>query len=117
MEDNILVSVKKNIGLEEEYDVFDITLLTHINAGLSELSQIGVGPNPQTDIDHESLWSSLGIPQNILSMARSYIYLYVKMLFDPPATSFHIGAINEQMEKLVWRMNVAREETDYVAPV
>lgn len=116
MEDNILISTKKIIGLSENYDAFDLDVLTHINAAMSEVNQLGVGPSEQTMVDIDDNWSSLGIPTHQLAMVKTFIFLTVRLLFDPPATSFHINAAEEQIKKLAWRLNVSREETDYVEP-
>lgn len=116
MEDSILTSTKKILGLAEQYTAFDLDVTTHINAALSTLSQLGVGPTAGVFIqDASTNWSDLGIPANQLSMVRTYIYLKARMLFDPPTTSFHIEAMNEQIREHEWRLTVLRDEALAVA--
>lgn len=111
MEQSILTSTKKILGVQEYYTSFDLDIITHINAALSTVNQLGVGPAEGFAIeDDQAKWDDLGIPQNQLNMVRSYIFLKVRMLFDPPSTSFHIEAMNKQAEEYEWRLGVFRDE-------
>lgn len=111
LEDSILKTVKKNLGLEEDYDVFDFDIITHINSVFDDLTQLGLGPADDFFIeDGTANWSELFAGSARLNSIKTYVYLRVRLLFDPPATSFHIEAINAQLEKLEWRLNVRREE-------
>ncbi len=110
MEQSILTSTKKTLGVSANYTAFDLDIITHINSALSTLNQLGVGPIGGFMIeDSSSDWSDLDIPQNQLSMARSYVFLKVRMLFDPPATSFHIEAMEKQIQEYEFRLNLFRE--------
>jgi hypothetical protein len=112
MENSILKSTKKVLGLADGYTAFDLDVLTHINAAFSVLNDLGVGPVGGYFVEDDAAeWSSLGLPQNQLSMVRTYIYLKTRMLFDPPTTSFLIDATNKQIEQLEWRLNVNRENS------
>lgn len=114
MEDSILISIKKILGVAANYDVFDLDILTHINMAFATLNQLGVGPTDVVMVtDDTVLWSELGIPNNQLSLIRTYISLKTRMLFDPPNTSFVIEAMNKQINELEWRLNVFREEATY----
>lgn len=120
MENSILSSTKKILGIGEAYTAFDLDILTHINATLAILNDLGIGPDPMIVVgDASTEWSELQLPDNQLSMVRTYVFLKVRMLFDPPSTSFHIEAMNKQIEQLEWRLNVIQEVIDhpYVAPV
>lgn len=111
MEESILISTKKNLGLESSYTAFDLDVLTHINAAFSTLNQLGVGPPEGFFVeDSSAVWSEFGVPPNQLHTVKSYIYLKVRMLFDPPTTSFHTEAMNRQIAEYEWRLNVFREE-------
>lgn len=111
MENSILTSTKKILGLAAEYTAFDLDVITHINTALSVLNQLGVGPAAGFVIEDQTpVWDDLGLPQNQLNMVRTYIYLKVRMLFDPPTTSFLIDAMNKQIEEHEWRLSVFREE-------
>jgi hypothetical protein len=107
---SILESVKKNLGMHEDDTSFDQDVLTHINSVFADLSQLGLGPVEGYMIEgSEETWDSyLGGDPNLNSV-KSYVYLRVRLLFDPPATSFLMSAMNEQIQKLEWRLNVQRE--------
>ncbi len=110
MESSILISTKKILGVAANYTAFDLDIITHINSALSTLDQLGVGPVLGFAIeDDTSLWSDLAIPQNQLSMVRTYIFIKTRMLFDPPTTSFLIDAMNKQIQEHEWRLSVFRE--------
>ncbi len=110
MESSILISTKKILGVAANYTAFDLDIITHINSALSTLDQLGVGPVLGFAIeDDTALWSDLAIPQNQLSMVRTYIFIKTRMLFDPPTTSFLIEAMDKQIREHEWRLSVFRE--------
>lgn len=110
MENSILTSTKKILGIQEDYDVFDLDVITHINSSLSIVCQLGIGPVEGFVIEDEfAEWSELGIPQNQLSMVRTYVFLRVRMLFDPPTTSFLIEAMENQIKEHENRLSYYRE--------
>lgn len=111
MESSILISTKQVLSIAESYHAFDLDILTHINAAFSVLNQLGVGPADGFFIEDESSeWEELGLPANQLAMVRTYVFLKVRMLFDPPSTSFLIEAMNKQIAEYEWRLNVFRED-------
>lgn len=119
METSILTSTKKILGLAGDYTEFDLDVITHINSAFSTLTQLGVGPAEGFSIEDEtSDWSDFvdtdDDPQ--FNQIKSYVYLRVRMLFDPPTTSFMLDAMNKQIEKMEWSLNVHREETDWTDP-
>lgn len=107
---SILTSIKKLLGLDESYTVFDVDIMMHINSALATLNQLGIGPEFGFTIeDAGPTWDEfLGIDQR-LNPVKTYVYLRVRLLFDPPATSFAIDAVKEQITELEWRLNVTRE--------
>lgn len=110
MEESILKSTKKILGLEDEYTPFDLDIITHINAAFSLLNQLGVGQEEGFYIeDSTAEWSEFLVPQNQLHLVKTYIYLKVRVLFDPPGTSFLLEAANNQIKEYEWRLNVFRE--------
>jgi len=110
METSILKSVKKLLGIDAAYTAFDQDILTHINAVFSTLNQLGIGPEIGFAITGETeTWEQLGLTQIQLNWVQTYIYLKVRLLFDPPATSFAIEALQKQIEEHEWRLNVDRE--------
>ena len=119
MEDSILISTKKVLGIADDYTAFDLDIITHINTSFSILTQLGVGPTEGFMIEDESaVWDDfVSIDDDIqLNSVRSYVFLKVKQLFDPPTTSYLIDSQERQIAQLEWRLNVHREETDWVAP-
>lgn len=117
MSDSILTSTKKILGLEESYTAFDFDVITHINSAFSTLNQLGVGPAEGFQIeDATPTWEDfLGLnPQ--YNMVKSYVYLRVRVLFDPPQTSYLIQAFRDEIEQFEWRISVLRESTDWVDP-
>jgi hypothetical protein len=112
MENSILLSTKKILGIAPDYTVFDLDIITHINSSLSIVNQLGIGPSGSMAIEDESAeWDDLDIPQNQLSLVRTYIFLRVRMLFDPPGTSFLIDAMTKQIQEHEYRLSYFREAT------
>ena len=114
MNESILSTVKKLLGVTEDYDYFDQDLLVHINSALMSLSQIGVRPSQDFyTLDKDTTWSEyLGYDyqENIdFGSIKSYIYLKVRLLFDPPQNSFTIEAINKMITEMEWRINIVSE--------
>lgn len=110
MENSILTSTKKILGIQEDYTAFDLDIITHINSTFSILNQLGVGPSDGFYIeDNSDLWTELGLPENQIRMIRTYMYLKVRMLFDPPTTSFAIEAMNKQIDEHEARLSYFRE--------
>ena len=105
---SILDTVKKSLGLDSAYDAFDSDILLHINGVFFTLNQLGVGPIDGFSIDDNSItWDDyLGSTDKNLSVVKQYVFLRVKLLFDPPTTSFAIDAIKKQIDELEWRLNV-----------
>jgi hypothetical protein len=119
MEESILISTKKILGLDKDYTPFDLDVTTHINAAFSILNQLGVGPVEGFMIEDETaLWSDFAVPLNQLSLIKTYVYLKVRSLFDPPSTSYLITATNDHIKEYEWRLNSFREwELDPVDPM
>ena len=107
--DSILNSVKKAIGFDSDYDVFDDDLIMHINSTFSVLNQLGIGPKDGFFIeDDSSVWSDfLDGPKPTLNMVKSYIYIKTKLQFDRPETSYAIQAMEKQASEYEWRLLVA----------
>jgi len=110
VEDSILKSTKKILGLADDYTVFDLDVITHINAAFSILDQLGVGPLGGFYItDDTAVWGDFIAPDNQMNLIKTYVFLKVRMLFDPPGTSFLISAMTDQIKEYEWRLNVFRE--------
>lgn len=117
METSILTSTKKALGLGEDYTAFDLDIITHINTAFSTLTQLGVGPPLGFMIEDDTAdWADFLGDDLQLNSVKTYVFLKTRMLFDPPITSFHISAMNDQIRELEWRLNTHREETGWVDP-
>lgn len=112
--DSILDSTKKILGLDPEYDVFDVDIISHINSAFFTLNQLGVGPAEGFMItDNTTPWAWFSEGLSNLNAVKTYVYLRVRLLFDPPQTSFAISAMEKQIQELEWRLNVHREGVTY----
>ena len=110
MTDSILNSTKKVLGIAEDYAEFDLDIMLHINSAFSTLQQLGIGPAEGFMIEDDSItWGSLLRGDKRFSAIKTYVYLRVRLLFDPPTSSFAITAMQEQIKELEWRLNVDRE--------
>lgn len=106
MEESILISTKKILGLDEGYDAFDLDIITFINSALSTLDQLGVGVSGGFAITgSDEVWDDLNVPSNQLQLIKTYLFLKVRMLFDPPTTSYLLAAYDEQLKEYEWRLN------------
>lgn len=106
--DSILTSIKKLLGIDEEYTQFDNDIIMHINTVFLNLTQLGVGPEEGFLIeDDTATWDDFIGDSNQLQAVKTYVYLKVKLLFDPPLSSSVIESINRIISELEWRLNVA----------
>lgn len=115
-DESILTSVKKVLGIPEYYEHFDQDILLHLNSVMSILHQLGVGPENGFVVEDDSTtWSDLfdgDIDTNKMMYVKSYVCLRVRLLFDPPASSGAIDAMERQMRELEWRITVTRDPRD-----
>lgn len=110
MDESILNSIKRMLDIDPNYTVFDSVIMIHINSALSTLHQLGVGPsNGYAVSDADSTWNNLLSGNKLLNSVKSYIFISVKMVFDPPTNSFAVDALQKQKVELEWRLNVAVE--------
>lgn len=108
---SILLSVKKMLGPSADYDIFDPELIIHINSVFGTLHQLGVGPEEKFVITGDSeLWSDFTTEGEEIEEVKSYMYLRVRLLFDPPSSSFVLSSFKEQMKELEWRLQCKAEE-------
>ena len=106
--ESILTSVKKMLGIPNEYTHFDADIVMHINSVFMILTQLGVGPVGGFSISGDTeTWDSFLTDTVKLGLVKSYVFLRVKLLFDPPLISAVIDAYNRQIAEFEWRLNVA----------
>lgn len=108
--ESILDSIKKLLGLSSDYDQFDDDIVLHINSVFLNLTQLGVGPENGFMITGDGeTWYDFIQDDVKLQAVKSYIYLKVKLLFDPPLSSAVIESTNRMIAEFEWRLNVAVE--------
>lgn len=107
MDDSILDSIKKILGMPPDYDAFDTDLVIHINSVFGILAQLGVGPAGGFSIsDNTTLWKAYLGDSKDLEMVKSYMALKVRLVFDPPTIGAVMDATKEQIREYEWRLNV-----------
>lgn len=110
--DSILTSVKKMLGIAEEYTHFDADLIMHINSVFMILAQLGVGPSEGFFIeDDTATWDEFIQDKKEINSVKSYVGLKVRLLFDPPTSSAAMEAANRLIEEFEWRLNMAADST------
>lgn len=106
--ESILTSIKKLLGIEEEYTQFDADIIMHINTVFLNLTQLGIGPSEGFLIeDDTAIWEDFIGDSSQLQAVKTYMYLKVKLLFDPPLSSSVTESMNRMIAELEWRLNVA----------
>ena len=104
--DSILLSVKKLLGIDAEYTVFDPDIIIHINTAFAVLNQLGVGPVEGFMIESESeVWDEYIMDYNF-TMTKTFVFLKVKLAFDPPSSTALLESMNRQLDELTWRLEV-----------
>lgn len=111
--DSILTSIKKLLGIDAAYTNFDNDLIMHINSVLAILTQVGVGPASGFLITGTTeTWSGFIETATDLAFVKSYVYMKVKLLFDPPQSTAAIESLNRLIAEFEWRLNIAAEPDD-----
>lgn len=110
MDESILATVKKLLGLEADYTPFDQDIIVLINSVFMTLHQLGIGPDDGYSIDgYANKWEDFVTNPVHLRAVQEYVYMKVRMVFDPPGNSFVMDALKQQCQELEWRMNVQAE--------
>lgn len=113
MNESILKTIKSLLGIPEEDTSFDSDVVTHINSVLFILNQLGIGPDPGFLIrDEHALWEDFleGSDTYQLEAVKTYIYLKVKLAFDPPSNASLIDALNKQANEYEWRFSIISDK-------
>lgn len=110
--DGILRTVRKYLGMDDEYTYFDDDLIVHINSVFSILNQLGVGPTEGFEIqDDLAQWDEFVSDEDYLEDVKTYVCLKVRLLFGPPTSSAAMEAANRLIEEFEWRLNLAADST------
>lgn len=111
MAGSILDDTKKALNLESDYTPFDQEIIMHINSVLASLHQLGIGPAAgYAIVTSADTWDEFIGDELRLNNVQTYVFLRVKMIFDPPPTTEAIGAFERQIEQAEWRLTVAQDE-------
>ena len=111
--ESILTSVKKMLGISEEYEHFDPDIIMHINTVLVILNQLGVGPAGGFRIEGEDAeWNDYLDDNMLLETVKTYIGLKVRLIFDPPQSSAAIESMNRLISELEWRISVTVDPSE-----
>jgi|SRR5690606_1877490 len=103
--DSVLDTTKKMLDISPDYTVFDINLVVYINGVFTTLHQMGVGPErPFTITGRYEKWADFTQDDETIESVKTYMALSVRLVFDPPGTSFAVTAIEKQIEQLAWRL-------------
>lgn len=108
--ESVLTSIKKMLGISADYTVFDNDIIMHINSVLMTLNQLGVGPDEPASITSEmDTWEKVFGDRKDIEAVKTYMYIKVRIVFDPPTSSFVLEAMNRTASELEWRLNVQAE--------
>lgn len=110
--ESILTSIKKLIGITEDYKHFDTDLIIHINSVFMILSQMGIGPDNGFSISDETTTWNDYLPEGNKNFeaVKTYMYLKTRIVFDPPQSSSTMEAMKQTINELEWRLNVEAEQ-------
>ena len=104
--DSILESIKKLLGIPKEYDAFDVDVIMHINTAFAILNQLGLGPEGGYGIEgYNEIWDDYMTSYN-MSMIKTFIYLKVRLAFDPPSSTALIESMQRTLDELTWRLEL-----------
>lgn len=110
--ESILESIKKLLGITGDYEHFDQDIIMHINSVFMVLNQIGVGPVEGFSITGNSAtWGDFTPNINQIEAIKSYMYLKVRLLFDPPSSSAVLESMNNMIKEYEFRLNWYAETT------
>lgn len=111
MAKSVLQSIKHDLGIDKDCEAFDADVMLHINSALSTLYQIGVDSARNKTVDNANVtWLDIfEDDEDLLPMIEQYIYLKVRVVFDPPSNSFVLESINKMIDELQWRIQIEAE--------
>lgn len=108
MADSILNDIKKALGITEDYTAFDQEIILHTNTAIMFAEQLAL-PSFKITGKTETWDQYLAGTAKNLEAVKTYLYLQVRLVFDPPANSFVVTAIEKQLQEYAWRINIQKE--------
>lgn len=113
VEESILGTIKKMLGITYDYEQFDVDIIVHINSAFATLAQIGSElKEGYTITDKYNVWSEYTEDIKILDMIKTYIYLKTRLIFDPPASSMVAEAIKSTIKELEFRIQLQTDSKE-----
>lgn len=110
--DSILASIKERIGIAEDDNSFDTDIIDLVNSAFADLNDIGVGPSDGFSISNtQDLWDDFSEDVRVISSVKDFVYLTVKLTFDPPTQTSLLTSMENRLQKLEWRLNVKCDST------
>lgn len=115
MTESILTSVKKMMGIAEEYDHFDADLIMHINSVFFILHQLGLGLSLFKIESADEEWDDFIVlnPGINIEAVKTYMYERVRLIFDPPTNSSLLNAYKEDIKEFEWRLQIETETDSF----
>lgn len=111
--ESILESTKKLLGIAEGYTYFDSDIIMHINSVFSVLAQLGVGPPGGFSINgQEAVWNDFFRDGDVMESVKSYMYLKVRLLFDPPLSTAVLESMKRMADELEWRLHIGSDKEE-----
>lgn len=107
---SILITIKKMLGIDQSYTVFDSELVVFINTALMVLEQVGLGPNGFVITGESENWDDFLTDMNKFEGAKTYVYIKTRLAFDPPTNSSLLKSLEDTLKELEWRLNVKSEQ-------
>lgn len=112
--DSILMSIKKLLNVEHDDTAFDTDIGMLINGEFMTLRQLNIGPSNFSINEADTTWADFSDDRELIETVKMYVYLRVRMIFDPPASSVVADAINSRIQELQWRLNIHAEREEAV---
>ena len=113
IQDSILETIKNLIGITSECTDFDANIMVHINSAIMRLRQLGIGPQRGFSVrDASTTWNEYIDDIDLYEAVKDYIHLKVKIVFDPPTSSYVLEAMNKKIKELEWVLQTEKEEIE-----
>ena len=105
--ESILKSIKKDLGIDESDKDYDPDIIRRINSAFMVLNQLGVGPKEGFRInDDTNTWNEFLSGRKDIDGVKDYVYLKVRLVFDPPTNASLLEALKEEIKELESRLNM-----------
>ena len=104
--ESILNSIKKDLGIDESDKAFDSDITRRINSAFMVLAQLGVCPDGFRIVNEYDTWDKFFRGRTDIDGAKDYVYLKVRLVFDPPTNASLLDALKEEIKELESRLNM-----------